>query len=139
MARITQLQPYSVKPTVPQPEVPVAPHIVRVRDGVPVVYPDCEGGVGVRVVHPSNPKAPSQNLAAVMFFVAPHGSLPVGSHETEEVYIILEGQGTGTIGGQTVALEKGMFIHLPPWCEHGLENTGDEPLVILICTAPPNP
>jgi mannose-6-phosphate isomerase-like protein (cupin superfamily) len=65
--------------------------------------------------------------------------LPVGSHETEEVYVILEGQGTGTIGGQTVTLEKGTFVHLPPWCEHGLENTGDEPLVILICTAPPNP
>jgi mannose-6-phosphate isomerase-like protein (cupin superfamily) len=74
-----------------------------------------------------------------MFYVPPHVVLPVGSHETEEVYVVLEGQGTGTIGGQTVALEKGLFVHLPSWCEHGLENTGDEPLVILICTAPPNP
>lgn len=139
MTPITAWPPSPGEPDESQPATPVAPHIVRVRDGVPVVYPECQGGVGVRVVHPSNPKAPSQNLATVMFFVAPHGSLPVGRHGTEEVYVILEGQGRGTIGGQTVALEKGMFIHLPPWCEHGLENTGDEPLVILICTAPPNP
>ena len=31
------------------------------------------------------------------------------------------------------------FIHLPPWCEHGIENTGEETLEILICTSPPNP
>lgn len=114
MARITRLEPYQGEPTVPKPATPVAPHIVRVRDGVPVVYPDCEGGVGVRVVHPSNPKALSQNLATVVFFVAPHGFLPVGSHETEEVYVILEGRGAGAIVGQTVALEKGMFLHFPP-------------------------
>ena len=29
--------------------------------------------------------------------------------------------------------------YLPPWCVHGIQNTGRETLVVLICTSPPNP
>ena len=36
-------------------------------------------------------------------------------------------------------VKKGDFIYLPPWCVHGIENTGNGSLVILICTSPPNP
>ena len=42
---------------IPKPDTPVQPNIVTVRDGRPVKYPGCEG-IGVRVVHPSNPDAP---------------------------------------------------------------------------------
>jgi len=30
-------------------------------------------------------------------------------------------------------------VQLPPWCEHGIENTGNVTMEVLICTAPPNP
>jgi len=63
----------------------------------------------------------------------------VGSHHTEECYAVLRGRGTMTLAGKPVEVRAGMFIHLPPWCEHGVENTGEENLEILICTAPPNP
>ena len=36
-------------------------------------------------------------------------------------------------------VQKGDFVHLPPWCLHGIENTGTETLVVLIATSPPNP
>lgn len=36
-------------------------------------------------------------------------------------------------------VKKGHFVYLPPWCVHGIENTGTETLVVLICTVPPNP
>ena len=36
-------------------------------------------------------------------------------------------------------VKKGDFVYLPPWCLHGIENTGTETLVVLICTSPPNP
>ena len=32
-----------------------------------------------------------------------------------------------------------VMFYLPPWCLHGIENTGTEVLVVLIATAPPNP
>lgn len=51
----------------------------------------------------------------------------------------LGSRGTMTLAGKQVEVRAGMFIHLPSWCEHGVENTGEENLEILICTAPPNP
>ena len=138
MAKITEFKGYAGKPPIPKPKKKVQPNVVTVHDGVPVRYPGCDG-IGVRVVHPVNPKAPAQNLGLVMFFVPPHVVLAPGSHHTEECYVILRGKGTMTLAGKQVEVKAGTFIHLPPWCEHGVENTGDETLEILICTAPPNP
>ncbi|HLK57060.1 MAG TPA: cupin domain-containing protein [Chthonomonadaceae bacterium] len=140
MAEITRFQGYHDKPpTIPKPDASVFPTILTVQDGVPVAYPDCYG-LGVRVVHPVNPVAPAKNMGLVMFYLPPHTKNGVGSHETEETYIILEGCGIMTFAeGRIAQVEKGMFIYLPPWCEHGIENTGSETLVVLIATSPPNP
>ncbi|MFH1924006.1 MAG: cupin domain-containing protein [Planctomycetota bacterium] len=140
MAKITTFKGYEgdEPPKVPKPDEPVDPRIVTVQDGVPVVYPGCHG-VGVRVVHPANPKAPAKNLGLVMFYVPPHVVLEPGSHETEETYVILEGHGLMTFANSRREVKKGDFVYLPPWCEHGIENTGTEPLVVLIATSPPNP
>jgi len=140
MAKITTFKGYEgdEPPKVPKPDEPVDPMIVTVQDGVPVVYPGCHG-VGVRVVHPANPKASAKNLGLVMFYVPPHVVLEPGSHETEETYVILEGRGLMTFANSRREVNKGDFVYLPPWCEHGIENTGTEPLVVLIATSPPNP
>ena len=72
-------------------------------------------------------------------FAGMGGLLEPGSHHTEECYVILRGRGTMTLNGEAVEVGPGTFIHLPPWCEHGVEITGNETLEILICTSPPNP
>ncbi|MBI4551721.1 MAG: cupin domain-containing protein [Candidatus Latescibacteria bacterium] len=140
MAKITYYKGYATEPTykIPKPDHPVEPNIVTVQEGIPIKFPGCEG-IGVRVLHPTNPNAPSQNFSITKFFVPPHVTLPPGSHENEEVYMILRGQGTMSLAGKPVEVREGMFIHLPAWCEHGLENTGNETLEIMICTSPPNP
>lgn len=138
MAEIKPFKGYPGPGKIPKPVEPVQPNIVTVQDGCPVHYGQCQG-IGVRVVHPSNPKAPAQNFGQVVFFVPPHVVLPPGSHENEESYFILKGKGTMMLAGKKVEVQAGMFIHLPPWCEHGVENTGDQSLEILITTSPPNP
>ena len=90
-------------------------------------------------MHPSNPNAPAEGLGLVMFYVPPPAVLEPGSHYPEECYVILRGRGTMTLNGKTVDVGPHTFVHLPPWSEHGIENTGDETMEILICTAPPNP
>jgi oxalate decarboxylase/phosphoglucose isomerase-like protein (cupin superfamily) len=40
---------------------------------------------------------------------------------------------------QTKTNIPGDFIYLPPWCMHGIENTGREVLVVLVATSPTNP
>ena len=143
MAKIQDFKGYAgdenYVPKVPKPSTPVFPNIVSARDGVPVRYPGCDG-IGIRIVHPVNPKAASKDIGIVMFCVPPHVVLPPGSHETEEVYIILRGAGTMTFAqGQQRTVKEGDFVHLPPWCEHGIENTGNLTMEVLVCTAPPNP
>jgi mannose-6-phosphate isomerase-like protein (cupin superfamily) len=140
MARITPYQGYSTGrgPTTPKPDHPVDPIILTVQEGVPLTYGECHG-VGVRVVHPTNPNAPSRNMSLTMFYVPPHAVLGVGSHETEETYVILEGRGRMTFARLERDVSKGDFVYLPSWCEHGIENTGTETLVVLIATSPPNP
>lgn len=125
-------------PLIPKPDKPVDPMIVTVQEGVPIVYPGCYGAA-VRVVHPVNPNAPAKNLGLVVFYVPPHADLQPGSHETEETYVILEGKGTMTFAKFKREVKKGDFVYLPPWCLHGIENTGTEMLVVLIVTSPPNP
>ncbi len=140
MAKITQFKSYQgdQPPLIPKPDQPPDPVILTVQDGVPVAYPNCHG-LGVRVVHPVNPKAPAKNMGLVMFYIPPHASLQPGSHETEETYVILEGRGLMTFARFQREVQKGDFVYLPSWCVHGIENTGTEPLVVLIATSPPNP
>ena len=67
MAKITEFTGYAAKgemPDIPKPKTPPDPMIVNVQDGVPLVYPGCNG-LGVRVVHPVNPKAPAAAMAGI--------------------------------------------------------------------------
>lgn len=117
-----------------------AANVVTEKDGIPVLYSECKRGFGVRVVHPQNPRAPSRNLSVTLLYLAPGGVLEPHQHENEEVYIILEGEGRGSFGlGEPIKVEKGMFIHLPANAEHGLENTGDRIMQVLITTSPTLP
>jgi len=118
----------------------VAANVVREKDGIPILYSECKRGFGIRIVHPQNPKAPSKNLSITLLYLAPGGVLEPHHHENEEVYVILEGEGKGYFGlREPIKVEKGMFFHLPPNAEHGLENTGNEMMKALITTSPTFP
>jgi len=118
----------------------VAANVVREKDGVAVLYAECKRGFGIRIVHPQNPKAPSKNLSITMLYLAPGGVLEPHHHENEEVYVILEGEGKGYFGlKEPIKIEKDMFFHLPSNAEHGLENTGNEIIKVLIATSPAFP
>jgi len=118
----------------------VAGNVVTEKDGIPILFPECKRGFVVRVVHPQNQKAPSRNLSVSLLYLAPGGVLEPHNHENEEVYVILEGEGKGYFGlDGPIAVERGMFMHLPPYAEHGLENTGTEMMLVLIATSPTLP
>jgi mannose-6-phosphate isomerase-like protein (cupin superfamily) len=141
MAEFTILDGHDAPPpTIPKPDAQVDPYFVTVQSGVPVIYgeenlPVC----GVRVVHPTNPNAPSVNHSIAMLYLPPHGKLPLHAHETEETYVIVTGTGTISYWNGVRDVGPGDFVYLPAWCEHGIENTGREPLVSLLATSPPNP
>ena len=74
-----------------------------------------------------------------MYYLPPHGTSEMASHYTEESYFILRGEGVMILAGKRVPVKTGTFVHLPAWCEHAVDNTGEETLEILVCTSPTNP
>src|SRR3954468_645926 len=70
--------------------------------------------------------------------VLPAGAA-VGRHhhiETEEVYYILNGAGRMTVGDETRDVAAGDAIFIPRGHVHSLENTGREPMTILLVCGP---
>jgi len=66
--------------------------------------------------------------------VVPPGTT-VGYHrhgENEEMYILLDGQGTMTIEGEAVAVKKGDMILNPANGAHGLVNDSDGDIDLLV-------
>ena len=140
MTKITQYIGYQQggEPPIPKPKEPVQPHVVRVQDGLPIKYPGSEG-IGVRILHPTNPKAPSKNFGITMYYLPPHVTSETAAHYTEECYVILRGSGELILAGKRVLVKPWLFVHLPAWCEHSVDYTGYETIEILVCTSPPNP
>lgn len=130
----------STTPTLPKPDVPPDSYILTVQDGLPIYYDEDTAPVSaIRVVHPTNPKTPGVGHSIVMLYVPPHAEMAVHSHETEETYVIIQGTGTMPVNGGEIEVGPGHFIHMPPWSEHGIRNTGTEMLTVLLATSPPNP
>ncbi len=71
-------------------------------------------------------------------------TVPVGGATTahyhpvsEELYFITHGTGLMRLSGEERPVAPGDCIVIPPGAEHKLLNTGDEPLRLLCCCAPP--
>lgn len=59
--------------------------------------------------------------------------------ESEDVIIVLDGNGVIKLGAknETIPIETGDVIYVPPGEQHGTVNTGDEVLEMISCQAPP--
>lgn len=76
----------------------------------------------------------STNLRFVIYTELPPGT-SIGYHKhgnDEEVYILLEGRGTMTIDGEAHEVSAGDVILNKPYGSHGLENTSDDILKLLV-------
>lgn len=63
----------------------------------------------------------------------------VGRHHhllTEEIYYITNGSGCMTVGDETCTVSAGDAVFIPRRSTHTLENTGTEPMTILLICGP---
>jgi len=88
------------------------------------------------LMHPAEHGNANQSLAEAI--------VPVGEQtrlhrhlRSEELYHVTAGQGLMVLGEERFAIGPGDTIAIPPGTPHAVENTGDEPLRILCCCAPP--
>jgi mannose-6-phosphate isomerase-like protein (cupin superfamily) len=57
--------------------------------------------------------------------------------ESEEIYHFVGGEGRMRLGPQEAPVRAGDTVVIAPGIPHKLWNTGDDPLVLLCCCAPP--
>ena len=67
----------------------------------------------------------------------PHQSQSVHAHQgADKFYFVLAGQGLFTVGDEQRAAAKGTLVIAPAGVPHGVTNTGDERLSLLVAIAP---
>ncbi len=56
--------------------------------------------------------------------------------ENDKIYYVLEGTGDFTVGDETIDGVPGTAVLCPPGVDHGVLNSGDGRLVVLVFMAP---
>jgi mannose-6-phosphate isomerase-like protein (cupin superfamily) len=75
-----------------------------------------------------------------LYCVAPGQGQKTHTHEGQDkIYFVLEGAGRFWLGGVEERLAPGEALLAPAGVEHGLENDGAEPLLVLVVVSPPPP
>jgi quercetin dioxygenase-like cupin family protein len=73
-----------------------------------------------------------------LYCLAPGQSQKAHTHaDLDKIYYVLEGEGRFLLGRATETLRAGEAVVVPSGVEHGLENAGSDPLLVLVVVAPP--
>jgi mannose-6-phosphate isomerase-like protein (cupin superfamily) len=79
----------------------------------------------------------SRNMTVVWIEVPPGASQDLRSHEeAEQVYVVVQGEGTMSAAGDTERLAQGDLALIPPATDHAIANEGDGSLACLSVVSP---
>ena len=80
----------------------------------------------------------SQHLAMTWVDCPPGTQQPTHHHlGLEQVYVIVRGRGTMTVGTERREVHAGTLVFVPPDTDHAIRNEGAELLSYVSATAPP--
>ena len=78
----------------------------------------------------------SQHLTTTLVEIEPGGIQRIHSHVPEQIYFILEGSGSMTVGSESEQVGPGDCVFIPSGSDHGLINDGDATLRYFSASAP---
>jgi quercetin dioxygenase-like cupin family protein len=108
-------------------------NIVNVADIKGMEFP---AGRHTRVLVGPNAPLEADRFAMGHVTIYPGGSVPVHSHEQEEVYYIASGAGSITVNEETRSVQTGDCIYITPQSTHMLTNTSTDNMIMMFCYAP---
>ena len=113
----------------------------RESDSSVQIVQDAYGGDGAIRIHRFFPETTTLSARVAVWEIAPGAS--EGSHAhgddrpLEEIYYFLEGDGVMSFDGEEVSVAAGDAVLAPEGVDHGLRNTGDGPMKLVIVWGPP--
>lgn len=79
----------------------------------------------------------SERMFCDIYCFEPGQTQALHSHaDNDKIYHVIEGRGTFTVGTESRELDAGWTVLCPPGDDHGVENTSDARLVVLVFMAP---
>ena len=114
----------------------LAKHVFAPGEGeVLVMHPPTAGHITI-LVDPTN--TGETRLCTLIQTLDPGAAVPLHRHDlAEQVVFFFSGRGKAMIAGEEIEVHPGTTIHVPKGIEHGIANTGGEPLSFLETTSPP--
>lgn len=80
----------------------------------------------------------ARNLSVTWLTVPAGASQTLRSHEeSEQAYVVVRGNGTMSVAGDTQEVSEGDLILVPPATEHSVRNEGDAEFACLSIQSPP--
>ena len=70
-------------------------------------------------------------------FVPGKGFAPHAHEKSEQVLYVVEGEAKIQLGDEERTVGPGAAVVVPKGVEHGVENVGDDPLVLMMVSTPP--
>ncbi len=79
----------------------------------------------------------SERMFCDIYCFEPGQEQPLHGHEgCDKIYYVIEGSGTFTVGDEKKKLGPQMAVLCPPGVDHGVLNTGEGRMVLLVFMAP---
>jgi mannose-6-phosphate isomerase-like protein (cupin superfamily) len=80
----------------------------------------------------------SRNMTVTWVDVPPGAEQRAHSHpDSEQVYVIVRGQGRMSVAGDTEEVGEGDLVFIPPATNHAIVNDGADTLIYVAAAAPP--
>lgn len=80
------------------------------------------------------------NLTSLSIFMQqlpPHGEVRPHLHQdNHEIFIAIAGQGNFILGDECHQFAVGDVVYVPPQTKHGIKNTGNQPLEVMVIISP---
>lgn len=80
--------------------------------------------------------APGTDLTVTWVELDPNSAQRAHSHDPEQVYVVVDGQGVMVVGGEKRSVQAGDLVRVPPNTEHRLRNTGNRTLEFISAATP---
>jgi len=80
----------------------------------------------------------TDTVSISQLIIEPGITIPVHTHVPQvDSILVVSGRGEGFVNGEWQEIASGDYLFVPPEVEHGIRNTGKEPLVLFVHHSPP--